>query len=614
MATIQSSDLDFDTIKSRLKTYFQQQSEFSDYDFETSGLSNILDVLAYNTHMNGLIANFALNESFLNTAQLRSSVVSHAEVLGYFPRSQTSSRATVNLSLNVTDAGRSATVTLPAYTTFSCDVDGTTYSFQTLESYIATDDGSGNYDFVTSVGSSNIEIVEGTLKEKNFLVGDVADGQVYVIPDTTIDTSTLKVEVYTTATDTEPLATYTNITRAVRIDSTSTIYQIKEVPNGYYEIIFGDGSVLGQQPVAGNKIKVTYLSTAADAANNGSVFSPDSDVTVTVSGVGVDYPLSVTTVANSSGGDDKESIASIKNNTTIAFASQQRMVTAEDYKAQILANYSSYISDVIAWGGNENEPPIYGRTYVSLKFIDGLTDDQKQNIKDQIVNNLTKNLAVMSIDTVFSDPTEVYLQLTTRFNFDPDLSNLTTRGIENQVTNKITEYFDANLKRFDQVFRRSTLLTEIDKISPAILNSRMDVKVQLRQDITVGTALNYNLYFPVAIAAPSNDEYIVESTRFTYNDQTAIIRNTLGSNTLQVQTVGGVTLVSNIGSYTESTGTVSLVAFNPSAIVGTQLKVSVTPANQSTIRPLRNYIIDIDAGLTTTIAQVDYQNTRTTLA
>jgi len=609
MATIQSTDLDFDTIKTNLKTYLQAQSEFADYDFEASGLSNILDVLAYNTHINGLIANFATNESFLNTAQLRSSVVSHAEVLGYFPRSKTSSRATVNLDLTVADAGRPSSITLPAYTTFTTSIEDVTYTFQTLEDYIATDDGSGNYSFLNSSESANIEIVEGTLRTKTFIVGDVSDGQVYVIPDDTMDTATMKVDVYDTVSGSS-FTTYTNLTRAVRITSTSTIYQVKEVPNGYFEVIFGDGSVLGQQPFPGNKIVITYLSTSADLANGGNSFTASNDVDVD----GTDYTLSTTLVSASTGGAAKETISSIKNNATIAFASQQRMVTVEDYKAQILANYSSYITDVNAWGGNQNNPPVYGRVYVSLKFIDGLTDSQKQNIKDQIVTNLTNNLAIMSIDTVFSDPTNVYLELGTTFNFDPDLTNLTTRGIESLVTNAVNSYFTTNLQKFNKVFRRSSLLTEIDKLSPAILNSKMDVKVQLRLSPTVGTATNYNLYFPVSIASPDSISHKVVSSRFTYQGTTCVIRNVLGSNVLQVQTLAGTALVTNVGSYTTSTGIISLIAFNPSAIEGTEMKFSVIPANESTIRPLRSYVIDIDSGLSFARAIVDYQNTLTTLA
>lgn len=606
--TIQSSDLDFTDIKNRLKTYFQQQSEFSDYDFEASGLSNILDVLAYNTHINGLIANFATNESFLNTAQLRSSVVSHAEVLGYSPKSKTASRATVNISVNVTDPSRPNSITLPAYTSFTTQIDDTSFTFQTNEDYIGIDDGSGIYEFKNSSESTDLEILEGTQRTKTFIVGDAAENQIYVIPDDTIDTSSIKVDVYDTVSGSTFIG-YTNINLVPRIDSTSKIFQIKEVPNGYYEIHFGDGSVLGARPVAGNKIVVSYISTNSDSANGANSFTPTGDLRVN----SVDYPILISTVSKSSGGSEKESISSIKQNATIAFASQQRMVTAEDYKAQILKNYSSYITDVSAWGGNENEPPVYGRVYVSLNFIDGVTDSKKTDIKNDIINRLTNNLAVMSIDTVYSDPVKLYLELNTTFNFDPDQSNLTIRSIESSVNNAIVDYFDTNLSTFNKVFRRSSLLTEIDKLSSAILNSRTEIKAQLRFTPTLGVESSYTLSFPIRIAPADSEIYTLTSSRFTYEGQTCTLKNQLGTTTLQVVNLGGGVLVTNVGSYTPSTGKVLLEGFAPTAFDGDQLKVSVIPANQSTIRPLRNYIIDIDESTSFATAQIDYQNINTRL-
>lgn len=189
MATIQSSDLDFNTLKNNLKTYLQRSSEFQDYDFEASGLSNILDVLAYNTHINGLIANLGINESFLSSSQLRSSAVSHAETLGYRPRSKTASKATVTVSAS-TGSGADASATLPQYSTFTASIDGQSYTFQTLEQYTALNDGSGNFSFKTTAGSANLEITEGTVKTKTFIVGDAEDEQVYIIPDSNLDTVT----------------------------------------------------------------------------------------------------------------------------------------------------------------------------------------------------------------------------------------------------------------------------------------------------------------------------------------------------------------------------------------------------------------------------------------
>ena len=200
---IQSSQLDFENIKSSLKTYFKQKSEFSDYDFEASGLNNFLDVLAYNTHINGLTANFAINESFLNTAQLRSSIVSHAESLGYEVRSMTTSKAVVNLSVNLAGVvDRPPQISLEKGHTFTSSIDGVSYTFRTLESFFARDDGTGNYPFKTNTGSEDIPIFEGTEKVKTFLSGENEERQIFVIPDSTIDTSTATVQVFYTSTST----------------------------------------------------------------------------------------------------------------------------------------------------------------------------------------------------------------------------------------------------------------------------------------------------------------------------------------------------------------------------------------------------------------------------
>lgn len=285
--TVKSSELDFNNIKNRLKDYLKKQSEFDDYDFEASGLSNILDVLAYNTHLNALSANFALNESFLASAQLRSSVVSHAETLGYDVRSVTASRALVNLSVNLSGViGRSSSVILPAGTTFSSQIDGTTYTFNTIEAYVGDDNGSGIYNFYTKSGSFDIPIYEGINKVKNFIVGDKAERQVYVVPDVNIDKQTAVVRVFDTASSSN-FINYNDIKTAVNVDANSTLYTIRETPNGFYEMNFGDGISFGKSPDPGNKIELTYLSTKGLEGNSAKVFTP----TVTLSVNGANYAI-----------------------------------------------------------------------------------------------------------------------------------------------------------------------------------------------------------------------------------------------------------------------------------------------------------------------------------
>ena len=610
MATnIQSTQLDFATIKNSLKTYLSQQTEFADYNFEASGLSNILDVLAHNTHFNGLIANFALNEAFLNTAQLRSSVVSHAEALGYNPRSVTSATAYTSITTTITDIGRPSTATLPKYTRFTASVDGVTYSFYTLEAYTATDDGTGVYTFLTSTGSPSIPIVEGTLKTKTFYAGVAGDRQVYVVPDSTMDTTTATVDVYLSATSSS-YVTYTKLYDAITVTSTSTLYQLRETPNGNYEMIFSDGITTGQAPAAGNKIVVQYLSSSGADANSSSAFSPVSTISVD----GGSYTLSATTVTGATGGNAKESIENIRYNAPITFAAQQRLVTADDYKALILSKYTT-VTDCIAWGGEENVPVEYGKVFVSLKFPDTVSADTQTIIKDSIQTNLISPLSIMAISTEFVDPTITYLECSTFFRFNPKRTNTTLRTTENAVQTVVSNYFTDNLNQFGEVFRRSTVLTEIDALNEALLNSRMEVKVQQRFTPTLGTSAAYTVAFPVALAIPDDVNYIVESNTFTYNSKVCSIRNQLSSNVLQVVDTDGGIQVNNIGTYNATTGVVSITGFAPVSITGgqTYIRLSVTPANESTVIPLRNYVLNIDTNRSFASGILDYGKTQVAL-
>jgi hypothetical protein len=441
MATnITSTQLDFDNIKNKLKTYFAQQEEFSDYDFEASGLSNLLDVLAYNTHFNGLIANFALNEAFLTTAQLRSSVLSHAESLGYTPRSRTSSIAYLNLQITNRNSGRSPTATLPAATKFTSTVDGVSYTFQTLANYTATDDGNGVYRFQTSDGSFNIPVVEGISTTKTFYVASSSENQIYIIPDENADTSTLDVKVFNSATSSS-FVQYTDLDRAAVVNAQSTYYDIHEAPNGFYELHFSDGVTTGVAPTAGNKIIVTYLSSNGSDSNRASAFTPIN----TISMDGSSYTLGVTTAIRSAGGSDKESIETIRQNAPIAYAAQQRLVTANDYVGLITNNFAA-VTDVSAWGGEDNVPPEYGKVLVSLKFADEIGAAAQQAVKDSIVNNLTNNLSIMSIDTKFVDLITTFIGCVVTFNYNPNLSTTPVNIVETQVVTTIQNYFNDNLK------------------------------------------------------------------------------------------------------------------------------------------------------------------------
>lgn len=579
--TIKSTELDFNTIKNNLKLFLAQKPEFADYNFEASGLSNLLDVLAYNTHYNALLANFALNESFLSTAQLRSSLVGLAGSLGYQVGSRKASFAVVNLS--VVNNDNPSTMTISSGTKFTTTINNKSYTFQTRDALIANADGTGVYNFTLN-GNRNIPIYEGVTKRKTFIAGPASENDTYVIPVTNLDLDTITVKVYDSVTS-NSYDLYVNIINTTTIDEDSRIYVIKESPNGYYELTFGNGVRLGKSPQAGDKIEVSYTTVAGPEANGGRTFVPTS----TVDG----KTIVVTTVSVSSNGSFKEEIESIRKNAPFQWAAQNRMVTAQDYAALIKRNFTNVISDIKAWGGEDNLPPRYGSVFASIVFD---TDDNVviTNTKNDILS-LAKDLSVASFALEFVDPVETYLEVSTVFQFNPTLTSLDQSTIEEQVKNTMQSYFDTSVGGFNQSFRRSNMLTDIDDTDDSILSSRADIKMQSRF-VPDPTAPVQTIYYPAAISAPLDDSFIIQSDPFYYNGKACNFKNKLDSTTIQVIEIStGNPLIDNVGSYSATDGTITLVNFTGTIITGDYVRVTAVPANPSVINPLRNNILRYDA-------------------
>lgn len=590
--TIKSTNLDFTSIKNNLKTFLAQQDEFADYNFEASGLSNVLDVLAYNTHYNGLIANFALNESFLGTAQLRSSLVSLAEGIGYIPKSKTASRAVVNFSVNLASlAQRPSTLSLAPGVVFESSIDDVTYAFQTRETVTATDDGSGLYQFKTNSGTANIEIFEGTQKTKTFIADAVSQDALYIIPDKNLDIDTAIVRVYESPTSIA-FSTYQNLKNATLINSATALYILKESPNEYYELSFGDGVTFGVTPKAGYKIEVDYLSVAGAAANEGSVFTPISQVNVGGSG----YTISAQTVTNSLGGDAKETNQSIRVNAPFQYATQNRMVTADDYSSLVLRNFSTLIKDIKSFGGEDALKPEYGAVYMSIVFEDDVPSTTQTATKNSI-QELVDQLSVVSFRLRFLDPVTTFIETNSFFQFNPKLTTLSLNSITDSVNVVVRDYFSANTGKFGEAYRRSNILTLIDEVSPAVLSSRMEVKMQQRIVPRLDAQNDFTLRYPASIAPADDVNYIVNSTPFNVDGQAVKIRNKLSSTKLEIVSLDGLTVVvDNVGSFDPANGVLSLVGFKPNSIIGgvNFIKVSVIPANQSAISPQRQDILEFD--------------------
>ena len=588
--TIKSTALDFDAIKNNLKIFLANKSEFADYNFEASGLSNILDVLAYNTHYNALIANFALNESFLGTAQLRSSLVSLSEGIGYIPDSKTSAQGTINMSINLSSVTpRPSQIQIPSGFKFDSTVDEETYVFQTTETLTATDNGEGSFVFKTSSGSSDIVIREGTSRTKTFLATKSVDNPIYIISDKNLDISTAIVRVFESSTSTIS-TTYTDLQNANTISSASTLYILKETPNGLFELSFGNGTTLGVAPDEGNKITVEYLATNGSDANTAKVFEPQSQVTVN----SVGYSVTVSTVANAVGGSDKESLESIRKNAPFQYASQNRMVTAVDYSSLILRNFSTLIKDIQSFGGEDALEPEFGTIFMSILFNDDVTATTVQTTKDSI-QDLAKQLSVASFSLKFDDPVKTFIELDVFFQFNQRLTTLSKNTIQNSANNAIIDYFSTNTGKFNQSFRRSNLLTLIDNVSPAVLSSRMNVKMQRRFTPTLTSVQGFTIRYAAEIASPDDVNQIITSNSFRFRNKDCIIQNKLNSNKLQVfNTEEKEIVIDNVGDY--SGDTVNIVGLQVDSFVGSDsfIKLSATPANQSVITPLRTDIVEID--------------------
>ena len=605
--TIKSTALDFANIKTNLKTYLQNSTEFADYNFEASGLSNILDVLAYNTHINALTANFALNESFLGTAQLRSSVVSLATGIGYVPDTMTSAFGSVGVTMSLTGVtGRPSTIDLPLNTRFSSTVDDITYTFQTREVHTATDDGNGNYTFKTADDSNAIPIFEGTLKTKTFNVGEFNEADVYMIPDATLDADTAIVRVI----DGSRSDVYTNITAATTISSTSTIYILKESPNGFYQLSFGGNGILGLAPAAGNTITVEYLATKGAVANTAKAFTALDTVTV----LGSARTLTVSTTAAAIGGDNKETIASIRTNAPFQYATQNRMVTPEDYTSIINRNFSTLINDIISWGGQDNPEPQFGTVYSSIDFESDVTAATQTATKTSI-EELVKQLAVISFNIEFADPVETFIETQLFYQINTNLTSLSTNSITNSINSVKQDYFTANTGKFGKAFRRSAMLTKVDEVSSAVLSSRAVIRMQQRIVPVINIFNKFTLTFPATIAkpaanaSPSDDDFIVRSNTFLVDGRPCRILNEQAPNVattkLQVVESGtAVVVVDNIGSFSTTTGLLTITAFRPTGLLGgsANIKIAVLPANQSVIAPERNNIIKYDAAASTITA------------
>lgn len=579
---ITTQDLDFDKIKSNLKTFLQGQSDLSDYNFEGSGLSLLLDVLAYNTHYNSLYLNLAVNESFLDSAVIRNSVVSKAFELGYLPKSATSSKSVVNVTLTNVN-GNPGVLTIPALTAFNSNVNGTNYSFYNLDASVAPNIN-GTYQF------NNITITEGTPLTQSYVVSDTTN---YIISNKDCDISTISVDVYENPNTTTKVK-YTRATDILNVTATDTVFFLKEIDGGKYEVQFGNNRI-GKSVSNGNVITINYFVSKKDAANGAKVFTTPTLSTNAI----------VTTLYQSQGGSDIESIDDIKFNAPRLFNSTNRAVTAEDYRSLLIARFPN-IASINVWGGEDNLPPVYGSIFISIlpKFNSVLTSTEK----DVIVNDILKSRKMVTITPKFVDPFYLNVRMNTTIYYDPNTTSKSANELAVIATNAILDYNTVNLRKFDSVLRYSKLIAAIDDSDSAINSNITTLVVDRALSVKFNVNTNYTFHIDNPIYSAGVPEDSVTSNGFyVFGDLTNVqYLKDDGFGIIQRYYLDPVSLKpivtnANQGTVTYSNGTISLTNLHVTRLASNYLTLTFK-LQSNDIVSVRDHVVNIDSSLLTVTA------------
>ena len=482
------TELDFDQIKGNFTTYLGNQNQFQDYNFEGSGMSVLLDQLAYTTHYMGMYTNLLGNEMFADTAQLRPSIISHAKHLNYFPSSVKGSVALVDIQVTpnpISEDSTSNTAVLQKYTRLlATSVDGVNHQFVTVNANTASK-VNGSFLF------SNVWIKQGEVTTQQYLMTtDNADAR-FTLPSSNIDTDTLLVSVQQSVSNTYK-ETYTLETDLTEVRANSQVFWLEENSdsNGYYTIYFGDG-IIGKRPANGSIVIATYLESEGSAANklNRFVFTDPIDGEYSSNVI-------VTAVSRSAGGAEREGIEEIRKKAPIHYTAQNRAVTREDYEYLILRDYPN-IDAVSVWSGADNEPPIYGKVFISLKPKENfqISLAEKERIKREII---TKR-SVMTVIPEIIDPDYTYLLLNVDVHYNPNKTTLSTNQLEQLVRQRILDYRDSDLQSFNSVYRNSKLHRLIDTAEPSILSNNIELYVQKRVELEFNTTKTYTMNYDIAL-------------------------------------------------------------------------------------------------------------------
>jgi len=583
---LEVSDFDFDNIKSNLKTFLQSQSEFSDYNFEGSGFAVLLDTLAYNTHYLGFNANMLANEMYLDSADIRKNIVSLAKMLNYTPSSVRAPVANLNITVN---NATGSTLTLTKGTIFTTSVLGTTYQYITNQDYTISP-VNGVYNF------SSVNVYEGTLVTYRYTVDKNDPDQKFVINSLNADTTTLKVSVQNSSTDTT-----TNVYSLAGgfngVTSASNVYFLQEGEEGKFEIYFGDG-VIGSSLSDGNIIILEYIVTNRDQSNGASSFT----LSTTIGGFS---DISIVTNSASQGGTTAESKESIRFNAPLNYAAQNRAVTTTDYETIVKSIYPNALS-VSAWGGENDETPVYGVVKIAIKAKSGST--LTNTTKASIVTAL-KPYNVASVRPVIVDPETTSILITSNVKYDSRLTTKTSDTLKSDVINTLTNYNTDTLQKFDGIFRYSKVVGLIDNTDTSIVSNITTIKIRKNFTPTLNSSTRYDIYFRNSLYNPvsgynASQGGILESSGFKINGDTTnvyYLDDDGVGNIRRYRLLNGVRTYANNtqGTINYSTGQITLTSLNITNVenirnqTSTAIELTVKP-NSNDIVPVRDQIVEID--------------------
>ena len=568
--TLRVTGLDFDTVRENLKNYISEKPEFKDYDFNSSALGTLLDLLAYNTYYNAFYVNMAVNEGFLDSAQLRDSVVSRAKSLGYTPRSARGATATINIKFpNANTSTVDTTILIPEGQQFTTTVNSIPLTFSTTESTLISANSLSGY-------SANVNITEGTILTHRFNVS--GSNTKFTIPNANVDTRYFSVTVQESGTNT----VYTQASTLLEINGNSSVYFLEETSNNRPLLVFGD-NVLGKRPASGSTVFARYRVVNAKDGNGANNFSATGSI-------GGQSTYTIETNSRAAGGAEPEGIETIRFNAGKNFETQERAVTAEDYRRIVLANASD-VKSVYVYGGQDASPPIYGKVYIAAAPIAGtvLSDARKAELVA-----LLEKYNVQSIEPVFVDPTYLYVlpKIISRVDFTKTTS--TVAQIQSAIASKVIQYEENNLGLFGRKWRNSKFLATVDSADNGIVGSTLsEFKLQKRFRPDLNRTASYTLDYdhPIEWQGVNAHPGYIESTTFSYNGVLAYfdddgfgnlrVRQSAAPNTILDPTAGTV-------DYDE--GVITISDFQPTTYTGEEISVNINPSNDN-IEGRRNTII-----------------------